>query len=347
MKTEVLSAYTDGGKLHTENIARAAKLLAAGEVVAVPTETVYGLAANAYDETAVRKIFSAKGRPQDNPLIVHIADFQDIYALVAEVPEAAKKLADAFWPGPLTVILPKSDKIPDAVSAGLATVAVRYPAHPVAQAVIQACGVPLAAPSANRSGSPSPTNAKYVLDDMDGRIPLILDGGGSQVGVESTVVTLATEVPRVLRPGGVTVEQLREVLGEVEVDDAVLHRLKAGETAASPGMKYKHYAPKADITIVRGSFSQFQEFVKGKDAFVLVFAGEENAFDRAVTYGRADDDRAQANRLFDALRELDEQGAKTVYARCPALSGVGLAVYNRLIRAAGFHLVDLKEEQNG
>lgn len=347
MKTEVLSAYTDGLKLHTENIARAAKLLAAGEVVAVPTETVYGLAANAYDETAVRKIFSAKGRPQDNPLIVHIADFRDIYDLVAEVPEAAKKLADAFWPGPLTVILPKSDKIPDAVSAGLATVAVRYPAHPVAQAVIQACGVPLAAPSANRSGSPSPTNAKYVLDDMDGRIPLILDGGGSQVGVESTVVTLATEVPRVLRPGGVTVEQLREVLGEVEVDDAVLHQLKAGETAASPGMKYKHYAPKADITIVRGSFSQFQEFVKGKDAFVLVFAGEENAFDRAVTYGRADDDRAQANRLFDALRELDEQGAKTVYARCPALSGVGLAVYNRLIRAAGFHLVDLKEEQNG
>ena len=263
------------------------------------------------------------------------------------MPATAKKLADAFWPGPLTVILPKSDKIPDAVSAGLATVAVRYPAHPVAQAVIQACGVPLAAPSANRSGSPSPTNAKYVLDDMDGRIPLILDGGGSQVGVESTVVTLATEVPRVLRPGGVTVEQLREVLGEVEVDDAVLHQLKAGETAASPGMKYKHYAPKADITIVRGSFSQFQEFVKGKDAFVLVFAGEENAFDRAVTYGRADDDRAQANRLFDALRELDEQGAKTVYARCPALSGVGLAVYNRLIRAAGFHLVDLKEEQNG
>ena len=289
MKTEVLSAYTDGLKLHTENIARAAKLLAAGEVVAVPTETVYGLAANAYDKTAVRKIFSAKGRPQDNPLIVHIADFQDIYALVAEVPEAAKKLADAFWPGPLTVILPKSDKIPDAVSAGLATVAVRYPAHPVAQAVIQACGVPLAAPSANRSGSPSPTNAKYVLDDMDGRIPLILDGGGSQVGVESTVVTLATEVPRVLRPGGVTVGQLRQVRG----------------------------------------------------------AGEENAFDRAVTYGRADDDRAQANRLFDALRELDEQGAKTVYARCPALSGVGLAVYNRLIRAAGFHLVDLKEEQNG
>lgn len=342
MKTEVLSAYTDGLKLHTENISRAAKLLAAGEVVAVPTETVYGLAANAYDETAVRKIFSAKGRPQDNPLIVHIADFQDIYDLVSQVPAAAKKLADAFWPGPLTVILPKSDKIPDAVSAGLATVAVRYPSHPVAQAVIRESGVPLAAPSANRSGSPSPTNAKYVFDDMNGRIPLILDGGSSQVGVESTVITLATEVPRVLRPGGVTVEQLREVLGEVEVDDAVFHQLKAGETAASPGMKYKHYAPKADITIVRGSLEQFKNYVADKDAFVLVFAGEENEFDRAVTYGRADDDRTQANRLFDALRELDEQGAKTVYARCPALSGVGLAVYNRLIRAAGFHLVDLR-----
>ncbi len=341
MQTELLPAYENGENLNTQAIASAASFLTAGEVVAIPTETVYGLAANAYDETAVRKIFAAKGRPQDNPLIVHIASFNALFDLVAEVPEAAKKLADAFWPGPLTVILPKSDKIPDAVSAGLSTVAVRFPAHPVAQAVIKAAGVPLAAPSANRSGSPSPTNAKTVLDDMDGRIPLILDGGSSEVGVESTVITLATPVPRVLRPGGVTVEQLREVLGEVSVDDAVLHRLKDGETAASPGMKYKHYAPHAEITIVRGTLEQFREFVAGKDAFVLCFAGEEACFDRAVTYGEADDDAAQANRLFDALRELDARGAKTVYARCPALSGVGLAVYNRLIRAAGFHLVEL------
>lgn len=341
MQTELLPAYENGENLNTQAIASAASFLTAGEVVAIPTETVYGLAANAYDETAVRKIFAAKGRPQDNPLIVHIASFNELFDLVAEVPEAAKKLADAFWPGPLTVILPKSDKIPDAVSAGLSTVAVRFPAHPVAQAVIKAAGVPLAAPSANRSGSPSPTNAKTVLDDMDGRIPLILDGGSSEVGVESTVITLATPVPRVLRPGGVTVEQLREVLGEVSVDDAVLHRLKDGETAASPGMKYKHYAPRAEITIVRGTLEQFREFVAGKDAFVLCFAGEEAYFDRAVTYGEADDDAAQANRLFDALRELDARGAKTVYARCPTLSGVGLAVYNRLIRAAGFHLVEL------
>lgn len=348
MKTEILPAFSGENELNMSAINRASTLLRAGEVVAVPTETVYGLAANAYDETAVRKIFAAKGRPQDNPLIVHIADFRDIFDLVSAVPKAAKKLADAFWSGPLTVILPKSDKIPDAVSAGLPTVAVRMPSHPVARAVIRESGVPLAAPSANRSGSPSPTNAKYVFDDMDGRIPLILDGGGSRVGVESTVITLATDVPRVLRPGGVTVEQLRAVLGEVAVDDAVLHQLKDGERAASPGMKYKHYAPKADITIVRGSLAQFQRFVAAREetAFVLCFSGEEKHFAHAVTYGRADDDSAQANRLFDALRELDEQGAQTVYARCPSLSGVGLAVYNRLIRAAGFHLVDLTGEED-
>lgn len=348
MKTEILPAFSGENELNMSAINRASTLLRAGEVVAVPTETVYGLAANAYDETAVRKIFAAKGRPQDNPLIVHIADFRDIFDLVSAVPKAAKKLADAFWSGPLTVILPKSDKIPDAVSAGLPTVAVRMPSHPVARAVIRESGVPLAAPSANRSGSPSPTNAKYVFDDMDGRIPLILDGGSSRVGVESTVITLATDVPRVLRPGGVTVEQLRAVLGEVAVDDAVLHQLKDGERAASPGMKYKHYAPKADITIVRGSLAQFQRFVAAREetAFVLCFSGEEKYFAHTVTYGRADDDSAQANRLFDALRELDEQGAQTVYARCPSLSGVGLAVYNRLIRAAGFHLVDLTGEED-
>lgn len=347
MQTEILPALSGENELNTAAVDRAAALLQAGEVVGIPTETVYGLAANALDEQAVAEIFRAKGRPQDNPLIVHISAFAQIGELVSEIPEAVKKLADAFWPGPLTVILPKSNKIPDAVSAGLPSVAVRMPSHPVARAVIARAGVPLAAPSANLSGSPSPTNAKYVFDDMQGRIPLILDGGSSAVGVESTVITLCTEVPRVLRPGGVTVEQLRAVLGEVQVDDAVLHQLKAGETAASPGMKYKHYAPRAEITVVRGTLAQFQSFVasKEKDAFVLCFAGEEKYFPHTVTYGAAENDSEQANRLFDALRELDEQGAKTVYARCPSLSGVGLAVYNRLIRAAGFHLIELSEDK--
>lgn len=342
MKTEVLPAFAGENELNQAAVEKAGALLRAGEVVAIPTETVYGLAANAYDGEAVSKIFKAKGRPQDNPLIVHIAKVETLSDLVAEVPEAAKKLAAAFWPGPLTIILPKSEKIPDAVSAGLPTVAVRMPSHPVAHAVIEAAGVPLAAPSANLSGSPSPTNAKYVFDDMHDRIPLILDGGSSAVGVESTVITLATERPRVLRPGGVTVEQLRELLGEVDVDDAVLHKLAEGVRAASPGMKYKHYAPRAEITIVKGTLEEFRRFLesKEKDAFVLCFAGEEQYFSRAVTYGEADDGLSQANRLFDALRELDEQGAKTVYARCPQLSGVGLAVYNRLIRAAGFKIVE-------
>ncbi len=346
MQTEILPALTGGNELNTESIDSAAALLRVGEVVGIPTETVYGLAANAFDEKAVAKIFKAKGRPQDNPLIVHISAFEEIRELVSAVPEAAKKLADAFWPGPLTIILPKSSRIPDAVSAGLPSVAVRMPSHSVARAVIARAGVPLAAPSANLSGSPSPTNAKTVFDDMQGRIPLILDGGGSRVGVESTVITLCTEVPRVLRPGGVTVEQLRAVLGAVEVDDAVLHQLKAGEKAASPGMKYKHYAPRADITIVRGSLAQFRQYVaeQAADAFVLCFAGEERDFPHAVPYGAAESDSEQANRLFDALRELDALGAKTVYARCPSLDGVGLAVYNRLIRAAGFHLIDLTEE---
>lgn len=346
MKTEVLPAFAGEHELNTEALEKAGEILRAGEVVAIPTETVYGLAANAYDGNAVSKIFKAKGRPQDNPLIVHIAKVETLSDLVAEVPKAAKKLAAAFWPGPLTMILPKSEKIPDAVSAGLPTVAVRMPSHPVAHAVIEAAGVPLAAPSANLSGSPSPTNAKYVLDDMHDKIPLILDGGSSAVGVESTVITLATARPRVLRPGGITVEQLRALLGEVDVDDAVLHKLAEGVRAASPGMKYKHYAPRADITIVKGRFEEFRRFVetKEKDAFVLCFAGEEKYFPYAVTYGREDDGLSQANRLFDALRELDEQGANTVYARCPALSGVGLAVYNRLIRAAGFKIVEANND---
>jgi L-threonylcarbamoyladenylate synthase len=322
-------------------LSQAKELILNGEVVAIPTETVYGLAANALDENAVKKIYAAKGRPSDNPLIVHISELSQLEKLVVEIPEKVRKMAEAFWPGPLTMIMKKSEVIPDITSGGLDTVAVRMPKSEYARAIISACGVPLAAPSANLSGSPSPTNAKYVSDDMNGRIPLIIDGGACEIGGESTVITFTTETPTVLRPGGVTPEIIRGVIGEIKIADAVLHELKEGETAASPGMKYKHYSPKADITIVKGSLESFCEFVKDRDCFVLCFEGEEKYFENAVTYGRENDGLSEAQRLFDALRELDENGAQTVYARCPKTSGVGLAVYNRLIRSAGFKVVEL------
>lgn len=324
-----------------EALKKSAELLKNGEVVGIPTETVYGLAANALDEEAVKKIYLAKGRPSDNPLIVHISSLSELSPLVAEIPEKVKIMAERFWPGPLTMIMKKSSLIPTVTSGGLDTVAVRMPESEYARAIIKAAGVPLAAPSANLSGSPSPTNAKYVFDDMNGRIPLIIDGGASKIGVESTVITFAADIPTVLRPGGVTVEEIRDTIGETLVADAVLHDLKEGETAASPGMKYKHYAPKADITILKGSLEKFIEYTEGKDFFALVFEGEEKYFKNAVTYGKAHDGLSEANRLFDALRELDEKGAKKVYARCPELAGVGLAVYNRLIRSAGFNIIEL------
>ena len=337
MQTKIIDIRTD----RAAALSQAKELILNGEVVAIPTETVYGLAANALDENAVKKIYAAKGRPSDNPLIVHISELSQLERLVTEIPEKVKLMAASFWPGPLTMIMKKSKIIPDITSGGLATVAVRMPKSEYARAVISACGVPLAAPSANASGSPSPTNAKYVFDDMNGRIPLIIDGGACEIGVESTVITFTTETPTILRPGGVTPEMIRGVIGEIKIADAVLHELKDGETAASPGMKYKHYSPKADITLVKGSLESFCEFVKGRDCFVLCFEGEEKYFENAVTYGRENDGLSEAQRLFDALRELDEKGAKTVFARCPEPSGVGLAVYNRLIRSAGFKVIEL------
>ena len=326
-------------------IKTAAEILSDGGLVGLPTETVYGLAANAYDEAAVRAIFAAKGRPQDNPLIVHIAAFEELFTLCRAVPASARRLAAAFWPGPLTMILPKSDRVSDAVSAGLDTVAVRMPSHPAARAVIEAAGVPLAAPSANLSGSPSPTTAAHVLADLRGRIPLILDGGACSVGLESTVLSLTGDVPKVLRPGGVTPAQLEAVLGAVEIDYAVDHPIAADARVASPGMKYKHYAPKARVTIVDGPFEAFADYLhahRGDGVYALCFAGEETALDApCVVYGGADDEAEQARSLFAALRALDEAGAARVYARCPKKQGVALAVYNRLLRAAAFEVITL------
>ena len=333
-----------------ENIIKTAEILKSGGLAAIPTETVYGLAADALNGAAVAKIFAAKGRPMDNPLIVHVAEFEDIerFALVREIPEAAKKLAKVFWPGPLTIIMKKGGVIPDEVSAGLDTVAIRLPSHPSARAIIKAADTPLAAPSANLSGSPSPTTAQHVMNDMDGKIDAVFDGGACGVGVESTVITLAEDTPRLLRPGKVTLEELREVLGEVELDSAVLNKLKDGQKAASPGMKYKHYAPKANVILLKCTDDDFINYVnRCGGSGVAALCCDEDVEKLSVKYislGKRNDYEAHAQRLFDSLRRIDGYGnIVTVYTRLPSTDGVGLAVYNRLIRAAGFEVIDLEK----
>ncbi len=325
-----------------EDIARCAALLRAGELVAMPTETVYGLAANALDENAVAKIFEAKGRPQDNPLIVHVAEASQARLLVKEWTFTAQRLATAFWPGPLTVILPRADFVLAAVSAGLNTLALRMPSHPAAQKLLRAADVPIAAPSANRSGSPSPTSAAHVLADLDGRIAAVLDAGTCPVGVESTVIDLTGDTPCLLRPGQVSPAELEEALGcAVDISPAVLHALAQNETAASPGMKYKHYAPEAELTLVQGSLAEFIALAaREQPDGLLCFDEDVAALGRwtCVTYGPRADPVKQAQRLFAALREVDALGLRKVLVRCPSSEGIGLAVYNRLLRAAGFRL---------
>lgn len=325
-----------------EDIAAAAELIKCGSVVAVPTETVYGLCADASNEEAVRAVFAAKGRPADNPLIVHLADFSDAEKYTGSIPELAYKLAERFCPGPLTMVLPKNDRIPMVTSGGLDTVGIRVPSHPVMHRIIQLSGCAIAAPSANISGLPSPTCAAHVMDDMNGRIAAVVDGGGSRFGVESTVISFESEKSvRILRPGAVTREMLLEICGEVIIDPAILKELEEGSIAASPGMKYKHYSPRADVVIVEGELNKFIEFISEKsaeDVYSLIFDGDAENFPyRYVTYGA--DSEEQAHFLFQRLRELDEIGAKKVYVRAPSKKGVGLAVYNRLIRAAGFEVI--------
>ena len=334
----------------TEDIKKAAAILTDGGLVAMPTETVYGLAADALNGEAVRRIFEAKGRPMDNPLIVHVAEFSDIERLhlVRSIPEKAVKLAQAFSPGPLTIIMEKGDVIPDEVSAGLDTVAIRIPSHPDAQRLLRSSGLALAAPSANTSGKPSPTTAQHVIDDMDGRIEAVLDGGACGVGVESTVITLATDIPRILRPGIITREEIESVIGPIEVDKAVLNKLENNEKAASPGMKYKHYAPKARVILLRGSDEKYINYLnrlyaRDKSIAALCYIEDQTRLSApCITMGSETDEKQQAQALFDALRAVDElQGVKTVYAHCPSATGVGMALYNRLIRAAAFEVIDL------
>ncbi len=338
-------------KLLTETeLAEAAVLLREGGLVGIPTETVYGLGANGLNEQAVKNIFAAKGRPQDNPLILHIPDVSWLERYCKDIPLTAYQLAEAYWPGPMTMILYHKDMVPEAVTAGLDTVGMRCPAHKLCRDIIAAAGVPVAAPSGNTSGRPSPTTAQHMLEDMDGKIEAIVDGGPCSVGVESTIIDLTCNPPRLLRPGGITLEQLRAVLGEVDVDPAVTRLLGAGEKPKAPGMKYRHYAPKAPVTVVTGDPKKSAEYIAAHaqsedgiicfDEFLPLFTGRSSARP-VMDLGPAGDKEEQARHIFDALRSFDHTSVPAIWAQCPDTSGIGLAIANRLNKAAGFHIIEV------
>lgn len=333
----------------SEDIKKAAELIRMGETVVFPTETVYGLGANALDSGAVKKIFAAKGRPSDNPLIVHIADFKEAGKFVAEIPEIANVLAEKFCPGPLTMIFKKKACIPDEVSAGLDTVGIRIPEDKIAREFLTECGVPVAAPSANISGRPSPTSFTHVAEDMTGRVAGIIHGGNAGVGVESTVLDLTAEIPTVLRPGGVSVEQLREVLGEVLVSS----ELKDDGIPKAPGMKYKHYSPKGQTFILKGMADEVAEFLekrsKVNSVAVLIFDEFKDYIPQTVktlSLGSKDFPEDAAQRLFDCLRKCDVLGVNEIYA--PEIPDTGLwrAVKNRLYKAAAARVLDVKSAKS-
>ncbi len=339
--------YLSADHLQTPEIA--AKLILDGELVAIPTETVYGLGANGLDESAVAKIFEAKGRPQDNPLILHVADATDIEKFCHSIPEDAWLLAEKFWPGPLTMVLPAKPTVPSRTTAGLSTVAVRCPDCAVTREIIRLAGVPLAAPSANISGKPSTTTAEHVRHDHDGRIAAIVDGGSCRVGVESTIIDLTEDPPRLLRPGGITPEQLTAVLGDLVVDKAVTAQIDKDAVVKAPGMKYKHYAPQSEVIIVSGSREKAAAYIHAHFSDgdrVLCFEEELSLYADCspLSYGRESDVSTLSAGLFAALRELDDPHIRRVYARCPVGGGVAYAVQNRLKKAAAFHIIDAEVE---
>lgn len=350
MKTKTVLIEEE--KIDQEAINEAGRIIKNGGLVAFPTETVYGLGGNALDEKASQKIYLAKGRPSDNPLIVHICRMEDIYSISEEVPETARKLAEAFWPGPLTMILKKNGKIPYATTGGLETVAVRMPAHKVALAFIEAAGGYVAAPSANTSGKPSPTLARYVAEDMDGRIDMIIDGGGNRIGLESTIIDLTEEVPVILRPGYITKKMLEKVLGRVETDRAVM-RDGTGQIPRAPGMKYRHYSPEGELTIISGSERKVVEEINrrsaemsgrgervgiiGTDHTVALYKGTS-----VKNAGNREDEAAIARTLYRILREFDEEGITVIYSESfeelEEGGGIGQAIMNRLLKAAGYRM---------
>ena len=342
MNTLLLSAQS------SDTAAIAAEIIKNGGLVAIPTETVYGLGANGLDPEAVAKIFEAKGRPQDNPLILHISGAEQMEEFCHNIPQAAYTLAEAFWPGPLTIVLPARSVVPKCTTAGLPTVAVRCPDSAVTREIIRLSGVPVAAPSANISGKPSTTTADHVLHDHDGKIELIVDGGPCRVGVESTIVDLTEARPRLLRPGGITPEQLLEVLGDLVVDKAVTAQIDKDAVVKAPGMKYRHYAPDCQVLIVAGSREKAAAYIcdhyQPGDR-VLCFEEELPLYAHCdpLAYGKESDVESLSAGLFAALRELDDPSVQRVFARCPVGGGVAYAVQNRLKKAAAFHIIDAEE----
>lgn len=354
MKTKVITCMEEDDK---NCLKEAGEVLKAGGLVAFPTETVYGLGGDALNPASSKKIYAAKGRPSDNPLIVHICRWEDIYRIVSDAPEhkkkleVAKKLAEAFWPGPLTMILPKSEIVPKETTGGLDTVAIRFPSHKTAQALIDCAGGYVAAPSANTSGKPSPTLAKYVLEDMEGRIELVIDGGEVGIGLESTIVDLTVEVPEILRPGYVTQEMLEQVLDRVDTDAAILSDA-CGQAPKAPGMKYRHYAPKGELTIVSGSQEKVTAYVNTKVEAAKknglktgVIATKETAAgyraDAVKVAGSRQDELSVAKHLYSILREFDDENVDIMYAEAFESAGIGQAVMNRLLKAAGHHIIEV------
>ncbi len=343
MQTQILSAEDP------RTAAIAAEILLQGGLVAIPTETVYGLGANGLDENAVSEIFRVKGRPQDNPLILHVAEAGEMERFCHHIPPAAYTLAETFWPGPLTMVLPARDIVPRRTTAGLDTVAVRCPDCDVTRQIIRLAGIPIAAPSANLSGKPSTTTAQHVLHDHGGNIPAIVDGGPCRVGVESTIVDLTENRPWLLRPGGITPEQLISVLGDLVVDRAVTAQIDKDAVVKAPGMKYRHYAPAEPVVIVSGSRESAAKYIRSHFVpgdRVLCFQEELPLYTNCapLAYGMESEPATLSAGLFAALRELDDPAIHQVYARCPVGGGIAYAVQNRLKKAAAFHIVDAEEE---
>lgn len=353
METELLNIEKVSPEEKAAALKKAGEIIREGGLVAFPTETVYGLGADALNAEASAKIYAAKGRPSDNPLIVHIHDVDQVYEIASEVPEAAKKVMEKFWPGPLTVILNKKSCVPDGTTGGLKTVAIRMPSHPLARDFIRESGRMIAAPSANTSGRPSPTLASHVYEDMQGRIPLILDGGAVGIGIESTIIDMSTDTPTILRPGYITKDMLEEVLPKVNIDPAVTGRtMKKNVVAKAPGMKYRHYAPKADLTIIEGPLEKVVKEInkrakeKSEAGYKVGVIGTEETVadyksgDVKCIGTRADESTIAAN-LFRILREFDDDQVDYIYSESFDTAGIGSAIMNRLLKAAGHHIEKL------